>query len=683
MLALLSESDYQFLPGRLRITIPNLRKNSLLETYLVKQMSKVPGVKTITASSLTGRALIYFDQARISLPVLCQEIENTWELFFEQQVNQESKYEILSLPKATSQIMNDQGSIKKLYVLATGGVLTGLLAKRMLVGRSPLVSSTNVFYLAALTTIIGSYPLLRRGVDTLARKKRINSDLLLFATTLVLLAMKESITGLSILGIVYLSDLFHHVMQTRSRYAISKMVATKELTARRLENGEARQVLAGDTVIVQAGERVPVAGESIAPMLTMVEQAAATRGALQQPEDYYAQKLMPLTMGIAAMIFLVTRNFYRALTVLLAGCPIAVSIAKNTALGTAVADAARKGIFVKQSRCLEVAGQTEVVLWDKTGTLTTGNPTITEVISLQRKQSNQEILLLVASAEQGNCHPLARMVVKEAMQKGLTLEPAESEVLVGYGVRSYMNQQEVLVGNDSLMYKEHIDIKTSKARVLRMKHFGNSAIYVAVDKKLVGLIGVKEHIRPESYQAIEQLRVVGIPHIGLITGDTANTGNAVADELGIKRYWSTMRPEDKIRMITQLRRKGYPVMMVGDGINDSPALAAADVGVTMADNCPELALRAANVVIAGDDPRKVSQMISIGKKTNQVIRQNLSFAVGVNVAGIALAAANIISPLAASLLLNVGTLGVIANSARLFSKGNHSACKQDKSAPIA
>ena len=662
MLALLSESNYQLLPGRLRITIPNLRKNSLLETYLVKQVSKVTGVKTITASFLTGRALIYFDQTRISFSVLCQEIENTWELFFEQQVNQESKYEVLSLPKATSQIMNDQGRIKKLYVLATGGVLTGLLAKRMLVGRSPLVSSTNVFYLAALTTIIGSYPLLRRGVDTLARKKRINSDLLLFAITLVLLAMKESITGLSILGIVYLSDLFHHVMQTRSRYAISKMVATKELTARRLENGEARQVSAGDTVIVQAGERVPVDGET---------------------EDYYAQKLMPLTMGIAAMIFLVTRDFYRALTVLLAGCPIAVSIAKNTALGTAVADAARKGIFIKQSRCLEVAGQTEVVLWDKTGTLTTGNPTITEVISLQRKQSNQEILLLVASAEQGNCHPLGRMVVEEAMQKGLTLKPAESEVLVGYGVRAYINQQEILVGNDSLMYKEHIDIKTSKARVLRMKHFGNSAIYVAVDKKLVGLIGVKEHIRPESYQAIEQLRVVGIPHIGLITGDTANTGNAVADELGIKRYWSTMRPEDKIRMITQLRRKGYLVMMVGDGINDSPALAAADIGVTMADNCPELALRAANVAIAGDDPRKVSQMISIGKKTNQVIRQNRSFAVGVNVAGIALAAANIISPLVASLLLNVGTLGVIANSARLFSKGNHSACKQDKSVPIA
>lgn len=727
MLALLSEKDYRLLPGRLRITVPGLRRNTLLAAYLAEHVGEVPGVKTITANVLTGRALIYFDPDRLSFPKLCRAMEKVWQDFGDRQDEQNT----LVLPAVTGPVPSNSGNTKKLYVLATGGVLAGLLVKRMLVGRSPLAASSRILYLAALTTIIGSYPLLRRGVDTLARKKRINSDLLLFAATLILLAMRESITGLSVLGIVYLSDFFHYIMQTRSHHAINKILATKELTANRVNNGELQQVAAGkvqvgDAVVVQTGERVPVDGEimdgealvqqaaltgdstsvsvktgdtvyagmllqtgrltirasrvgrdtSIARMLYMVEQAAAARGSLPQPEDYYAQKLMPLTIGIAALVFFLTRNVYRAITVLLAGCPIAVSIAKNTALGTAVADAARKGIFIKNSQCLEAAGQTEVVLWDKTGTLTTGEPTISEVVSLERKLSNDEVLLLAASAEQIHYHPLARMMVTEANRKGLQLVPAKSEVLVGYGVRAHSRQQEIIVGNEALMQDEHVDIKKSKARVLRMKHFGNSIIYVAADKKLVGLISVKEHIRPESYQAVEQLRVAGIPHIGLMTGDTANTGNAVAAELGIKHYWSAMKPEDKIQKINQLRRKGYPVMMVGDGINDSPALAAADIGVTMADGCPELALRAANVAIAGDDPRKVPQMIAIGKQTNQIIHQNLSFAVGVNVVGIALAAANIISPLAASLLLNFSTLGVIANSARLLSKGNKSGCKQ-------
>ncbi|WP_371377928.1 heavy metal translocating P-type ATPase [Sporomusa aerivorans] len=730
MLDLLAENDYRLLPGRLRITIPGLRKNTRLETQLVRQLGAVAGIRSITANSMTGRALIYFDQAIISFPVLCQEIEKSVEHYAGRQVKPENKEKAVSVPVA-SQSVSEPGGVKKLYVLATGGVLAGLLAKRLLVGRSPLASSARIFYLAAFTTIIGSYSLLRRGLDTLARKKKINSDLLLFMTTLALLAMRESITGLSVLGLVYLSDLFHYIMQTRSRHAINKMLSDKALIARHLANGELKLVAAekvniGDSVIVKAGERVPVDGQitygeaivkqsavngeselvgvnagdaiyagmliqagrltiratsagkdtSLARMLQMVEQAAATRGSLQQPGDYYAQKLMPLTMGIAAFILLITRDFYRALTVLLAGCPIAVSIAKNTALGTAVADAARKGIYIKDSQCLELAGQTEVVLWDKTGTLTTGDPTITEVVSLDQKQSDQEVLLMAASAEQNNCHPLARMVVKEAGRKGLTLLPADSEVLVGYGVRASIKQRNIIIGNEALMQNEQIDLKKSKARALRMKHLGNSVVYIAANKKLIGLIGVKEHIRPESRQAVEQLRVVGIPHIGLMTGDSENTGTVVADELGIKRYWSAMKPEDKIQEVTRLRHKGYPVMMVGDGINDSPALAAADIGVTMADDCPELALKAANVAIVGDDPRKVPQMIAIGKRTNKVIRQNLSFAVGINVAGIALAAANIISPLAAALLLNVSTLGVIANSARLLSVRNRASSQQ-------
>ena len=730
MLALLSENDYRLLPGRLRITVPGLRRNTLLATYLVKHVGAVPGVKTITANVLTGRALVHFAPDRLSFPQLCREMEKVWQGFGDRQAKQAGK-DTPVLPAAAGPLPTYSGNIKKLYVLATGGVLAGILAKRLLVGRSPLAASAKVFYLAALTTIIGGYPLLRRGVDTLARKKRTNADLLLFAATIILLAMRESITGLSVLGLVYLSDFFHYIMQTRSQHAIKKILATKELTANRVNHGELHQIPAdkvavGEAVIVQTGERVPVDGEvvtgealvqqaaltgdstsvsvkpgdtvyagmliqagrltvrasrvgrdtSIARMLNMVEQAAAARGALPQPEDYYARKLMPLTIGIAALIFVLTRNVYRAITVLLAGCPIAVSIAKNTALGTAVAEAARKGIFIKDSRCLETAGQTEVVLWDKTGTLTTGDPTISEVVSLERKLSNDEVLLLAASAEQNQCHPLARMMVAEARRKDLQLVPTNSEVLVGYGVRAHSGRQEIIVGNEALMHDEHVDIKKSKARGLRMKHFGNSIIYVAADKKLVGVISVKEHIRPESYQAVEQLRVVGIPHIGLMTGDAANTGSAVAEELGINHYWSAMKPEDKIQKINQLRRNSYPVMMVGDGINDSPALAAADIGVTMADGCPELALKAANVAIAGDDPRKVPQMIAIGKETNQIIHQNLSFAVGVNVVGIALAAANIISPLAASLLLNFSTLGVIANSARLLTKRNHAGCKQ-------
>lgn len=724
----ISTKTVRLIPGRLRIAVDHLHRNPVFAEHLVNELQKMKGIKSAIASPLTGRVLIYFNQDQLTFSQIKHEIDRMYLAFEQRRVNENKigipqSPVIISREEVLTKPLGEEGISPKVQVfntVVTGGILAGIVIKRLIAGRSMLSSSQQVFNLAAVMTIVSGYPILRRGIANLVERKKINHDLLISIATLILLGMRESITGLSILWLVQLSGLFNYIVQVRTRKNIRKMLIGKQLTARRIYKGKqevvkAKELAVGDVVVVRPGERVLVDGEvvagkatvnqaticgeylpsgkrqgdpifagtvveagclkimavrvgkdtSIAHVVAMIEKNLTERRGVDSGE-LYSGKLVPWTIGIAGVILLVTRDFQRALAVLLAGCPAAVALSSNVSLGMSVAHAATQGVFVKNARTLEFAETVDTVLFDKTGTLTSARPQVEEVVVLDRRFSREKVLLLAAAAEKSTSHPLARMLVEEAKSQKMILPYAVSQLIVGHGVKAVVGDDIVCVGNELLMAQNKVEIGSGKVKALRMQHLGNSVLYVAVNEKLVGLIGIQDVVRPESKEAIEELRVAGIEHIGIITGDNAYNAETVCDKLGVTQSWSAMLPADKVKLVADLQRKGQRVIMVGDGTNDSPAMAASHIGIAMACATKET-LEAADIVITGDDPRKVANVIGISKKTMQILRQNLVLTAGMNAIGIALAAASVISPVTAVLLQNISTVGVILNSIRLFS----------------
>ncbi|WP_165865842.1 cation-translocating P-type ATPase [Lucifera butyrica] len=718
---IMARNEYRLIPGRLRISVAGLRRNTGFAGYLVQQLTKEAGIRSAGANPLTGRALIHFDQTRIGLVEIQRFISAISQSYFTPRPEGSSK--VISAP-----------AVKQtgLYALATGGVLAGLITKRVLVGRSPLASSPQVFNFVALATIISGYPVLRNGFHTLATKHKVNHDLVLFLAMLVLLAMRESITGLSVLWIVHLSNLFRLTMQARSNRNIANILGNKEQEVWRWSNGhkdliKQAELNEGDIVLVHSGEDIPVDGQivagkavvsqaaiagsylpqlkitgdavfagtrvqagsvkvradkvgnatSIAQITRMIKESQSRQG-IHSPPEQYTGKFMYWALVIAGIVLFITRDFRRSLAVLLAGCPAAIALARSAALGTAAAQAAGRGIFIKDIEAIERAGQVDTVLFDKTGTITAALPRVAEIMTLIPGYKDTDVLLLAASAEKSTSHPLARMLVSEVRSRGLTLLSAENQSQLDYGIQAAIQGNRVSVGNHLLMERERIPTFRAKAKAMRLEHLGRSVLYVAVNRRLIGVLGISDIIKTESYEGVHRLRTLGITDIGVVTGDTSYAAEHICNELGLTAKWDSMLPAEKMKMVEKLKRSGKRIAMVGDGTNDSPAFTASDVSIVMGMSGTGEAVRTADIVLGSDDPRNVAAVIEIGRHTNEVIRQNLVLAAGFSVVGMALAAARFISPVTAGLLLNVSTLAVVLNSGRLlFHRGKRPAANMD------
>lgn len=707
---------YRLIPGRLRIEVVGLYKNSMLGKRLKERLSNVEGIREVTANPLTGRILVLFNYKVIDFSQIKAEINKIVNQYRKMMEFYAQEVFVNQTAATSTAVPVVQGNSNPwLYTLTTGGILAAITVKRIMVGRSPLASSQHVFNLAAMTTIVSGYPLFRSGVRGLIRHKRINHDLIIFMASVVLLAMRESLTGLSILWIVHLTNLFQFMAQSKSHARINQIIQQKQQKLLKMENESSREIQAydikvGDILALHSGERVPVQGQVIAGQAEINRAAISgdclpywvaegdnvsagsliETGSLQirvlnmdiaslipQPyntrkyeenehiSDYHVNKVMWWSLTAAGLIFLFTRDVTRSIAVLLAGSPAAISLARNSATGAAIAQATTQNIYVKEPRALETAGQADTVILDKTGTLTEAMPHVVDIVASGTLSEN-EILTLAAAAGQKECHLYSKVLLLEARRRGLKLPTAVSQVFPGLGVRAQIADQEVAVGNRILMMKERILFSRVKAQATRMGLKGNTVIYIAVNRKICGLIAVKDKVKEASFESVAALRCIGIENIALLSGDALPAADNVATALDIPYKYGGLLPNQKARMIQNIKRQKYKVIMVGDGINDSQALAASDVGIAMGKIGVGSTINKADIVIGDDDPRKIAKTVVLGKQLNEVVRQNIALAAGLNIIGIALAAARFISPLTAGLLVNISTLGVVLNSGRLF-----------------
>ena len=515
-------------------------------------------------------------------------------------------------------------------------------------------------------------------------------------------------TSASIITLIATGSLMEVLAKGRTSAAIRKLMGLRARTARVVRDGTEQdvpveQVRVGDIVIVRPGEKIPVdgvvlegrsaidesmiTGESLpvdkgpgdlaigatinkqglikfeatkvgsetalAQIIRLVEQAQGSKAPIQRLADQVSAIFVPAVVCIALLTFLIwivgtgdfTPSMIRMIAVLIIACPCAMGLATPTAIMVGMGKGAETGILFKNSESLERAHKLTAVVLDKTGTLTRGEPSVTDVIVSRSATLDEQMLLaLAASAERGSEHPLGAAIVRAANERAIRLsEPQNFEALTGLGVRAQINGHAVLVGNLALMQGQNVHLNGLEAEAQRLQNEAKTAMWLAVDGQASGVIAVADTIKDGSVVAVQQLHALGLTVV-MMTGDNQVTADAIAAEAGIDRVFAEVKPGDKAAYVQKLQEEGYVVGMVGDGINDAPALAQADIGIAIGTGT-DVAMETSDVTLISGDLRGVSRAIALSKATVRTIKQNLFWAFGYNVILIPVAA-GILAPLA-------------------------------------
>jgi Cu+-exporting ATPase len=458
-------------------------------------------------------------------------------------------------------------------------------------------------------------------------------------------------------------------------------------------------MLTGESLPVEKGPGAAVVGGSVnrtgtftfratrvgkdtvlAQIIRMVEQAQGSKAPIQRLADRVAAVFVPVILGIAAITFGVwwlwgpAPAFFYGLTnavgVLVIACPCAMGLATPTAIMVGTGQGALFGVLIKSASALELLHKIKVVVLDKTGTLTVGRPVVTEVVPAS-PASADEVLALAAAAEQGSEHPLGEAIVTEAKARGLALPPVILfQAVPGQGVDALASDGRILLGNARLMQARGVDISALESQARELAQDGKSVIYVGFGGEAQGIIAVADVLKPEARATVAALRALGL-EVAMLTGDTRLTGEAIARLAGIDRVLAEVLPEQKASEIKRLQEGGRLVAMVGDGINDAPALAQADVGIAMGSGT-DVAIEAADVTLMRGDLRGVVTAVELSRRTIRIIKENLGWAFGYNLILVPVAAGALyplwgilLSPILAGLAMALSSVSVVANSLRL------------------
>ncbi|MEW6308731.1 MAG: cation-translocating P-type ATPase [Bacillota bacterium] len=404
-------------------------------------------------------------------------------------------------------------------------------------------------------------------------------------------------------------------------------------------------------------------------IIRVVYEAQESKGPTQRVADRFATYFTPMILAICVAVWFFTHDLLRVMSVLVIACPCALVLATPTAVVAAVGNAARKGVVIKGGAVLELAGKVDTLLLDKTGTLTLGRP---EVVALTPfgSATADDVLRLAAAAEERSEHPIARAIVGRAQAAGLAWgSAAEFRQVFGTGVQAEVDGRLVRVGNRRLLQTGSLAGADLAVRFSdEQEQLGRTALLVVQEDEIVGGLAVADKLRPGAAEAIRRIRQAGITRVIMLTGDNAATARTIAAQAGLDAVRANLLPEDKLQVVRQQKAAGHCVAMVGDGVNDAPALMTADVGVAMAAAGTDVAFESSGIALMGDDLKMLSAVLALSRRTLGIIHQNIwGFAVAVNAIGIVLASTGWLSPVGAAIAHNIASVFVVLNSARLLS----------------
>jgi Cd2+/Zn2+-exporting ATPase len=382
--------------------------------------------------------------------------------------------------------------------------------------------------------------------------------------------------------------------------------------------------------------------------------------------DTYVRWYTPTILMIAGIVLFFTRNVNQAITILVIACPCSLILATPSAMVAAISAAARLGILVKNVADLEIAGKITAMVFDKTGTLTVGRLYVTKLTPAKDIEPST-LLSLAAAAEKMSKHPAARALSEVAKQANLSLSEAENFLETpGKGVVATVNGSRVIVGRDSFLKENRVNMSNISMPSLHEEQ-GFSTLFVARDNSCIGWVGLQDKTRPEARQAVKDLVDLGVKRVTMLTGDRDEVAGRVATELGCTDYKAHCLPQDKLAIVEKIKKDGHTVVVVGDGINDAPALAAGSLGIAMGAAGSDVAINSASIALLSDDLKRLPALVQLSRKTRFIINSNLAFGVSFIVVGVSLSF--LIMPTLAAFLHFASSLVVVFNSARLVRHG--------------
>ncbi len=673
-------------------------------------LTAVPGVQQADVLLAAEKAIIQYDAAQVDVPSLHRAVEQAG--YRVPAIEERS----VAVDKATQ--LTETGHTFTRSVLFVTGIIAAIVLLIVVAGEwlglFEAITEFIPWYIGWLIVLVGWYPILQHVVRATLRREVI-SHTLMSVGVIAALAVGQWTTAAIVVLFMRIGDYVEGFTAERARRAVKDLTQLSPQTARVERNGVEQEVpiqavAIDEVVIVRPGEQIPVdgvvtdgqatvnqatitgesmpvdvaAGASVyaatiaqlghlrirvtrigadttfGRVIKLVEDAETNRADVQRLADRFSSYFLPVVATIAAVTFLLSRDPLSTAAVLVVACSCSFALATPIAMLASIGANAKRGLLIKGGKYLELLAKADVVLLDKTGTLTLGQPQITDIVTLNGK-SETEILTVAAAAERYSEHPLGAAVRDAGEERGLVrLQPDSFVALPGLGIRAQVAGNAVAVGNHRLL-TQSIDTPAIQA----LTEQGKSLLYVLENDVPVGVLAAADTVRPEVPDAVRALQALGIRHIELLTGDHERTAATLAQQIGIT-YQANLLPEDKVSVVKRYQAKGHTVVMVGDGVNDAPALAQADVGIAMGAAGTDIALEASHIALMRDDWRLVPEAFHSARRTMRIVKMNLVFTVLYNTVGLTLAAFGFLPPIFAAAAQSVPDLGILGNSSRLL-----------------
>ncbi|VDG96956.1 Probable cadmium-transporting ATPase [Lysinibacillus sphaericus] len=570
-------------------------------------------------------------------------------------------------------------------------------------------------------TVIAGTPIAWKASQAL-RMKAFSIELLVTIAVIGALLIGEYVESATVTFLFLFGAFLEVRTLEKTRSSLKSLIEMAPLDATVIREGETMtisidDVIEGDRVIIRSGEKVAtdgkivtgnatvnesaITGESVparktiddrvfsgsivdngfieviadrvgddttfARIIELVEEAQETKSKTQKFLDRFASVYTPAIVLLSILVYIFTRNIEMTLTFLVVACPGALVISAPVSIVAGIGNGARNGVLVKGGEIMENLAKVDTVVFDKTGTLTKGRPEVMDIHTISGDEN--ELLRLVAEAEMISEHHLGQTIVKEAQKRGITLinQPKDAEIIEGNGVRATIENKILTVGNRKLMAAKDIVIEASmESYAVQREKAGSTAIFAAIDGVVQGIISIADQIRPEAKEAIQELRDNGVKQVIMLTGDNRHTAELVGKQLGLDHIHAELLPVDKVAWIKQLKAAGHVVAMAGDGINDAPAIATADIGLAMGEDGTDISMETADIVLMADRLDQFSHAHALAKETIMNMKQNTYFAVGtvfILLAGVLFGKVFLASGM---LIHEVSVLLVILNAVRLM-----------------
>jgi heavy metal translocating P-type ATPase len=577
---------------------------------------------------------------------------------------------------------------------------------------------------AWLTIIISGSPLAYWALRSLFLQKSVTSALLISLAMAASVAIGETFAAGEVAFIMAVGALLEDKTTERAQKGIKKLISLAPQQGRIIAAGGEKivpveEIRCGDLLRVLPGETIPVDGDivfgvtsvdqsimtgeslpvdkavgdsvhsgtinrfgsidikatkvgensSLQKLIRMVREAGNNKAPMQRIADRWASRLVPTALVIAVIVYMLTGDIIRAVTVLVVFCPCALALATPTSIMAAIGQAAKNGVLVKSGEALETMGKVDRIAFDKTGTLTRGVLKVSDAISFTPELTSDELLRLTASVEARSEHPLGKAVTAFAAQKGLKTAPITNFAMSpGKGVQAEVDGETILCGSSAWLEESGVKPDDAVSAALKgLRKQGKAVIVVAVSGKCVGVVALADILRQNAADMVDRLKKMGTEVI-LLTGDHAQAAGYFAERAGIGSVYAELMPEEKVGHIKMLQEQGHIVCMIGDGVNDAPALKTADVGVAMGGMGSDIALEAAEAALMGDDIAKIPYLKRLSIAANRSIKCNIGMAMLINFAAVGLSVFGLLTPVSGAFVHNAGSVLVVLNAALLYDR---------------